>query len=162
MNFSEAKELVNFIDKSNFLYFDIEMDNVKMKMSKRQFDSLQSSNVEHSPVVVETTEKVKQIVDVDTDTVDEEMEKCSDDEIDFSSGEPVKSPIVGTFYRSPGPNKEFFVKKGDSVKKGDVLCIVEAMKIMNEIVSPFDGVVIEILPENETLVEYGQTLFLIK
>ena len=67
--------------------------------------------------------------------------------------------MVGTFYSSPSPDKGAFVKVGDNVKKGDVLCIVEAMKIMNEITSDVDGSVAEILVNNEDMVEYNQPLF---
>ena len=70
--------------------------------------------------------------------------------------------MVGTFYLKPSPNAEPYVEIGKKVKKGDVLCIIEAMKLMNEIESEFDGVVTEILVENEENVEYGQPLFRIQ
>ena len=78
------------------------------------------------------------------------------------NGKAVKSPFVGTFYRSSSPETEAFVKVGDTVSKGQVLCIVEAMKIMNEIESDFDGVIAEICVENENYVEFGQPLFKLK
>ncbi|MCT4642575.1 MAG: acetyl-CoA carboxylase biotin carboxyl carrier protein [Bacteriovoracaceae bacterium] len=74
----------------------------------------------------------------------------------------VKSPFVGTFYSSPSPEEDAYVKVGDKVTNGVVLCILEAMKIMNEIESEFSGEIAEICVENESLVEYGQTLFKIK
>jgi len=74
----------------------------------------------------------------------------------------VKSPIVGTFYRAPAPGAKPFVEVGSRVKKGDVLCIIEAMKIMNEVKSDVDGFVEEILVENGQPVEYGQPLFKIR
>ena len=74
-------------------------------------------------------------------------------------GNIVKAPIVGTFYESAGPGKPVFAPVGSKVKKGDVLCIIEAMKIMNEVVSEFDGEVAEVMAENEQLVEFGQPLF---
>lgn len=77
------------------------------------------------------------------------------------TGKTVKSPLVGTFYAAPSPEAEAFVKKGDMVQKGQVLGIVEAMKLMNEIESEYDGVVEEILIGNEDMVEYGQPLFVI-
>ncbi len=73
----------------------------------------------------------------------------------------VTSPIVGTFYRSPSPDADPYVEEGDSVKKGQVLCIIEAMKLMNEIESEVDGRIVKILVENTKSVEYGQALFLI-
>ncbi len=74
----------------------------------------------------------------------------------------VKSPMVGTFYASSAPDKDPFVKVGDKVHKGQVLCIVEAMKLMNEIESEFDGEIVEICVNNEDIVEYGKPLFKIK
>ena len=71
----------------------------------------------------------------------------------------VKSPIVGIFYAAPSSDAEAFAKVGSKVKKGQVLCIIEAMKLMNEIESEFDGEIVEILSESEAMVEYGQELF---
>jgi len=73
----------------------------------------------------------------------------------------VKSPLVGTFYRAPSPTSPPFVQQGQKVKKGDILCIIEAMKVMNEIKSDYDGIVKEILVENGKPVEFGQVLFII-
>lgn len=77
-------------------------------------------------------------------------------------GDTVKSPIVGTFYEAPSPDSDPFVKVGDTVQKGDTICIVEAMKIMNEIEAEFSGTVQKILVENGQPVEYDQPLFIIK
>lgn len=77
------------------------------------------------------------------------------------TGNIVKSPLVGTFYQSASPESEPFVKEGDTVKKGQVLGIVEAMKLMNEIESEYDGTVKEILVKNEQMVEFGQPMFVI-
>lgn len=74
----------------------------------------------------------------------------------------ITSPFVGTFYRSSSPDSDPYVKPGDRVSKGQALCIVEAMKIMNEIESEFDGEIVEICAENETYVEFGQVLFKVK
>jgi len=79
-----------------------------------------------------------------------------------STGVAVKAPIVGTFYASPSPDKPAFVQEGDRVQKGQVLCILEAMKLMNEIESEVAGVVSKILVSNGSPVEYGQDLFLIE
>jgi len=73
----------------------------------------------------------------------------------------VTSPMVGTFYRSPGPDADVFVNEGDKVKKGDTLCIIEAMKLMNEIEAEYDGTVQKIIAENATPLEYGQPIFVI-
>lgn len=78
------------------------------------------------------------------------------------AGKVVKSPIVGTFYRSPSPEKDPFVQVGDSVQKGDTLFIIESMKLMNEVASDFDGKVVEILVENGQPVEFGQPVMRIE
>lgn len=77
-------------------------------------------------------------------------------------GHVVKSPMVGTFYRSPSPGAKSFVEVGDSVKEGDPLCIVEAMKLMNEIEAEFPGTILDVLVENGQSVEFGQKLFKLK
>jgi acetyl-CoA carboxylase biotin carboxyl carrier protein len=84
-----------------------------------------------------------------------------DDEDDLPEGHVVKSPMVGTFYRSPSPGAESFVQVGQAVKEGETLCIIEAMKLLNEIESDASGVVKEILVENGEAVEFGQPLFII-
>lgn len=82
--------------------------------------------------------------------------------VDIGSDKVITSPLVGTFYTSSSPDSDAFVKVGDTVKKGQVLAIIEAMKLMNEIESEYDGVVEAILVNNEEVVEYGQPLFRIK
>ncbi len=74
----------------------------------------------------------------------------------------VRSPMIGTFYRSSGPDKEPFIKVGDSVSKGNVLCIIEAMKLFNEIESEYEGKVVKVLVDDATPVEYDQPLFLLE
>ena len=86
-------------------------------------------------------------------------EEQKDAGVDFNRLMQVKSPLVGVFYAAPLPDAEPFVKVGDSVKKGDTLCIVEAMKLMNEIVAEADGVIVDVCANNGDVVEFGQTLF---
>jgi acetyl-CoA carboxylase biotin carboxyl carrier protein len=78
------------------------------------------------------------------------------------TGRKLVSPMVGTFYSQASPDKPPFVKVGDKVKKGQTICIIEAMKLMNEIESEFDGEIVKVLTKNEEMVEFGQPLFLIK
>ena len=78
---------------------------------------------------------------------------------DFNTYRDVKSPMVGIFYAAPSPDSDPFIKVGDRVKKGDTLCIIEAMKLMNDVVAEEDGEVVEICAENGSLVEFGQVLF---
>ena len=79
--------------------------------------------------------------------------------VDFNRTREIKSPMVGVFYAAPSPDAKPFVEVGSKVKKGDVVCIVEAMKLMNEITAEFDGEVLDICVHNGDVVEYGQTLF---
>ncbi len=78
---------------------------------------------------------------------------------DYNKYRDIKSPMVGIFYAAPSPEAEPFVKVGSKVKKGDTLCIIEAMKLMNDVVAEEDGEIVEICAENGSLVEFGQTLF---
>ena len=78
---------------------------------------------------------------------------------DYNRYRDVKSPMVGIFYASPSPDAEPFVKVGSKVKKGDTLCIIEAMKLMNDVMAEEDGEIVEICAENGSLVEFGQILF---
>jgi len=78
------------------------------------------------------------------------------------SGKKLVSPMVGTFYSQASPDKPAFVKVGDKIKKGQTICIIEAMKLMNEIESEYDGEIVKVLMKNEEMVEFGQPLFLIK
>ena len=79
--------------------------------------------------------------------------------VDFNRMREIKSPMVGVFYAAPSPDAKPFVEVGSKVKKGDVVCIVEAMKLMNEISAEFDGEVVDVCVHNGDVVEYGQTLF---
>ncbi|NOZ12630.1 MAG: acetyl-CoA carboxylase biotin carboxyl carrier protein [Acidobacteria bacterium] len=84
------------------------------------------------------------------------------DEISLDNLEIIESPIIGTFYRSPNPDSEPYISVGDVIRKGQVLCIIEAMKIMNEIESEIEGTVVKIFPKNAEAVEFGQKLFAVK
>ena len=78
---------------------------------------------------------------------------------DYNLVQDVKSPMVGVFYSAPSPESDPFVVRGSKVKKGDTLCIIEAMKLMNEVVAERDGEIVEVLPKSGELVEFGQVLF---
>ncbi|WP_427339331.1 acetyl-CoA carboxylase biotin carboxyl carrier protein [Caloranaerobacter sp. DY30410] len=146
MNIKDIKELILTIDKTSINRVDIETGDIKVSISKSNDVVLNSENLA-SEVKLEETKKESLI-----------SEKIIDDENIFI----VKSPIVGTFYTSPSPGAEPFVKVGDKVNEGQTLCIIEAMKIMNEITSEVSGEIVEILVENEEVVEYGQPLMKIR
>lgn len=148
MEFQKMIELIKTVSDSNLTQFQIEEDGFKLSMKTDK----------QSKVVVQKQESVpKEIQSVAMD----EIKPAEQKEIKKAEGNVVKSPLVGTFYSASSPDSAPFVKVGDTVKKGQVLGIVEAMKLMNEIESEFDGVVKEIQIENEQVVEYGQPLFVI-
>ena len=152
MTYAEVKELISIVNHSVLTNFELNMDNVSIIIIKNKykiFTKKKSFNVHN----IQTT-PIQTIQPTETSSVSEEITE--------QSGNIVKSPIVGTFYAAPGSDKPSFVKIGDKVKEGDILCIVEAMKIMNEIPSPYTGEIAEIYVSNEELVEYGQSLFRIK
>lgn len=157
MTYSDVKELISIINSSALTSFELSIDNVSVKMSKNRSSEpvvgtqeLKPDTAYQQPAPMPTA--MPQM---------EQLAPSATEEPELPAGDSVKSPIVGTFYSSPGPDKAPFVSKGDKVKKGDIVCIVEAMKIMNEITSDYDGVVKEVLVETGQLVEYGQPLFII-
>ena len=105
-------------------------------------------------ISVVTAERITPTV-VEIDSTKKEEQKDENLQI-------ITSPMVGTFYSSDAPDKPAYVKVGDKINKGQVVCIVEAMKLMNEIESEFDGEVVEVCAKNEEMVEYGEILFKIK
>ena len=157
MNYNEIQEdinkMINDVEKSNLNTLEIEFPNgLKVKMSKGNKTTISNSAVEPvqvSETVPTVTNKVVNNIQAETVKVEENYKE-------------IKSPMVGTFYASSSPKAEPFVKVGDKVKKGQVVCIIEAMKLMNEIESEFDGEVVEVCKNNEDMVEYGTTLFKIK
>ena len=156
MDYKDIKKLIDDMGNSNLDSLEIEFpEGIKISMTKNTGKEvvittggpnvIEGSAPMTPPVVREN--KGTSLVNVQND---EENYKI------------VKSPMVGTFYASSAPDKDPFVKVGDKVHKGQVLCIVEAMKLMNEIESEFDGEIVEILVNNEDIVEYGTPLFKIK
>lgn len=148
MEYEKIKQLMEDMGNSKLTSIDIDFpDGTKISMKK-----------EEKQVVVENV-STKQSVNVEkvqtTQKIEEKVETVED-------GNVVKSPMVGTFYSKPSPDSDSYVKVGQRVKKGDVLCIIEAMKLMNEIESEFDGEVVEILVKDEDTVEYGKPLFVIR
>lgn len=153
MDFNQIKELISIVNASEFRNFELSNEGTAIKMSKNTTES----SAPIAPVVPQ------QPVVVHKDAVTEKQATPVETKEEAPvSGNVVKAPLVGTFYASASPDKPPFVSKGATVKKGDVLCIIEAMKVMNEVVSEFDGEVVEISVENEAVVEFGQKLFTIR
>lgn len=142
MNSNEIKDLINAISNSKIDVFDYEENGAKLHLEK------------NTAVEVVATKSVAQNALVKQENVKENIEQE-----EVLTGNTITSPLVGTAYLAPEEGATPFVQVGDTVKKGQVVAIVEAMKLMNEIESEFDGVVTKILVENEQTVEYGQPLF---
>lgn len=161
MTYNDIKELINIIDNSKLTNFELSMDNVSVKMSKNGKEFAPIAEVPVMPVAAPVATPVSVPVQTPVVAATETEEVVTEEKTKEISGNVVKSPIVGTFYSSTSPGKPPIVSKGDKVSKGDVLCIVEAMKVMNEITSDFDGEILDILVENGQLVEFGEPLFVI-
>jgi acetyl-CoA carboxylase biotin carboxyl carrier protein len=164
MNLDKLRKILEIVDKMNLAEIELEMEDLKLKLKKpaglSPLQPLPTSSLSStlSPVG-QPAFPVAAPVGLQT-PAEPPAEKIKIESRDKLV--TVRSPIIGTFYRSPSPDADPYVKVGDMVSKGQVLCIVEAMKIMNEIESEYDGRIISILVENEQPVEYDQELFLIE
>lgn len=156
MDYQQILELVKEVSKAGLTNFEYTEGNIRIAMSCPQ--------PEEKIVVPASNLVLKEAAGAGANTVETAVPAQQEPEqiAEEKGGNVVKSPLVGTFYAAPSEDAQPFVKVGDTVKKGQTLAIVEAMKLMNEIESEFDGVVTEILVENEDNVEYGQPLFLIQ
>ncbi len=150
MNFKDIKDLILTIDQTSIEKVDIEEGTMKISISKRANASESIATIKE-----DSQQYIERPVQLPKTAVELETEDIAIDEEDIYI---VKSPIVGTFYASASPDSPPFVNIGDTVEKGQPLCIIEAMKIMNEIECEFSGKIVEILVENEDIVEYGQPL----
>lgn len=161
MDIKEIKDLIITIDRTSIERVEIEKSDIKIMITKGE-----------SRILEKTTLENKEVTNIQNDISPENTRELKDSNIDNkeSSNTPiseeniyiVKSPIVGVFYESPSPNAPSFVKVGGKVEKSQTLCIIEAMKIMNEIECEVSGEVIELLVGNEDIVEYGQPLMKIR
>jgi len=150
----EILELIDLISQSNFVEFELEREGFKIKLVKADSRSVAEK---HGTVAVAAANAPLQAAPAPEPLATARAAAPA------SSGlHDVKSPLVGTFYRAPSPEAPSFTEVGKTVKSGQVLCIVEAMKLMNEIESDTDGVVEEILASNGQPVEYGEVLFRIR
>tara|TARA_B100000941_G_C28371820_1_gene482552 strand:+ start:185 stop:625 length:441 start_codon:yes stop_codon:yes gene_type:complete len=146
MDIRKIKTLIEMLEASNLNEIEVCQgeESVRISKSSGEVKVLQDSNIG-------INNESKSINKIDNNQIENEIK-----------GNQVTSPIVGTFYRKPSPDKEPFVKVGDIVNKGDVLCIIEAMKMMNEIKSEFDGKISSIEVDDGQPVEFGQTIIVIE
>ena len=144
MKIDLVKQLINEFENSEVFKMKVEIDDIKLELEKTPVAPV---NVVSTPVVSAPTPTLV------------EQEAANEPAI---TGTPVKSPIVGVYYASSSPTAKPYVEVGTKVKAGQVLCIVEAMKVMNEIKAPIDGTVTSIMANTEDLVEFDQVLMIIE
>jgi acetyl-CoA carboxylase biotin carboxyl carrier protein len=145
LKMNELQEMVNIFDRSSVKVFTFEYEGMKIKLEKTA-----------------EVHQVEQVEKVSASVPEEIMKTEKPAEERTSAAEHVVSPMVGTFYASPSAGEEPFVKVGTSVKAGQVVCVLEAMKLFNEVQTEADGEIAEILVKDGDVVEYGQPLFVIK
>ncbi len=156
MNFKQIQQLIKFVSKTDVAEVNIENNNFKINIKgSKSIPVVNPTQVVHQPPPLPQPKPVKS--SIDQPPSDTTNETDSNDNL-----LTVKSPIIGTFYRKPSPDKDVFVNVGDIVKEGDTLCVIEAMKLFNEIESDFSGKIVKILVEDASPVEFDQPLFLIE
>lgn len=167
MDLKEIQELIKFVSKTNISGLKIKRGDFEIKIVNQKIEEkiVPVAMPQMQQMAVPQTQQVAvappaQAASAEPATA---AQSCSEETVDSSKTFVFKSPMIGTFYRKPAPDKEMFVKVGDTVKNGDVLCVIEAMKLFNEI--EFDaggGRIIKVLAEDSSPVEYDQPLFLIE
>jgi len=168
MDYKAIQELIKTMSDSKLTSLEVEADDIKIKLKKEsQVDKLEKDklNVKQEYINNLQVNELEVRKDGGLDEVSVESVLRNKEEVISKKDEnliAIKSPIVGTFYAAPSPEDPPFVSVGDKVKRGDVLCIIEAMKLMNEIEAEDDYEIVEILVENEEMVEYGETIFKVR
>ena len=160
MNLNEIKDLMAQFDQSSLREFSYKNGTDELVFSKNEAKLVAETSPTPQPVVPATTPTVAPQVPTTTPAAEAASESSVTESV--AEGDLVESPLVGVAYLAAGPDKPNFVSVGDTVKKGQTLVIIEAMKVMNEIPAPKDGVVTEILVANEEMVEFGKGLVRIK
>ena len=160
MNLNEIKDLMAQFDQSSLKEFSYKNGTDELVFSKNEAKLVAETSPAPQPVVPATKPTVAPQVPTTTPAAEAASESSVTESV--AEGDLVESPLVGVAYLAAGPDKPNFVSVGDTVKKGQTLVIIEAMKVMNEIPAPKDGVVTEILVENEEMVEFGKGLVRIK
>lgn len=169
MKLVEIQDLIKFVAKSGVSEVEIETDGIKLVIKTGGAKRGTKGQVEQAPTIIQAPMPVQGIpvavaapaipvAPVPAAPSTPEATKSEDDESNYVT---IKSPMIGTFYRKSSPDKPSFVNVGDSIKEGSVLCIIEAMKLFNEIESEMTGKIIKVLVDNNTPVEYDQPLFLV-
>ena len=172
MNLKEIKDLIELVNEKGFAEFEIERQGFRLRISRFKESSPQIIQPAPAPIIIssaipgapEIVSKGAQRVLIEAQASSSGASIASDNEdVEAAAAQPelqiIKSPIVGTFYSAPSPDSEPFVRVGDHIAKDTVVCIIEAMKLMNEIQAEVSGEIAKIYVENGQPVEYGQSLF---
>lgn len=158
MKAKEIQDLIDFISKSGLDEVNIETEEFKIKVKKNtEAKVVQAAAPAPQPAAAPAPVAAPAPSEASAPSTGGDKPAASDDDKYVA----IKSPMIGTFYRTPNPDNPAFVNVGDSVKAGDTVCIVEAMKLFNEIESDISGKIVKILVDNATPVEYDQPLFLV-
>lgn len=164
MRFDEVKELIELINNSDLSYFEMKDDKEFIKMDKsitRNYVSNSNDLCDNNLNKLDITD-LNNDVDIKAEVKEGMVENKISQNNDDSEMEVIASPIVGTFYEAMSPDDKPFVSLGQKINKGEVVCIVEAMKLMNEISAEFDCEIVSILSENGKMVQYGEPLFKVR
>ena len=153
MDIKQIQDLIRFVSKSGVNEVSIEQENFKITIKTNQVATVVNATI---PDVQQFAAAPAQIAAAPAAV------PVAEPVADTSKYVTIKSPMIGTFYRSSSPDKPLFVNVGDEIKAGDVVCIVEAMKLFNEIESEVSGRIVKILVDNASPVEYDQPLFLVE
>ena len=152
MDIRKVKKLIEMLENSS-------LNEIVIKEGEESVKLVKSAGFSQAPQMVSALPQVTEQPLAEQKSSEETNEETKPKTID---GKSINSPMVGTFYSSPNPGADSFVKVGDKVSEGDVLCIIEAMKMMNEVKSDYNGVIKEILISDAEPVEYGEALFIIE
>lgn len=156
----EVREIIKLIDDSNINEFTYETNGTKIKIKKPTTHTSNEPNIEKVQPII--TQEPEPVVEVKKEVPAEETMVAATEQSTENYDYEIKSPMVGTFYKAPSPESEPYVKVGQKVDESSIVCIVEAMKLFNEIEAEISGEIIEILVQDGELVEYGQPLFRVK
>ena len=158
MEYKQIQELIKTINKSNISELCIEEGDFKIVIKQELAVPTQYVNMPQVPMQVQSTQPVQQSSATQATPATEKPAAPAAN----SNFITIKSPMIGTFYRSPSPDKPLFVNVGDEIKAGQVLCIIEAMKLFNEIESEVSGRIVKVIADDSSPVEYDQPLFLVE
>ena len=157
MDLKEIQNLIKFVAKSGASEVKLEMEDVKITI-KTGSEEKETTIIQQMPGVATVAQPAATVATIETAAPIAPVAAVADEDSKFIT---VKSPIIGTFYRKPSPDKPNFSEVGDVINEGDVLCVIEAMKLFNEIESEVSGKIVKILVDDSSPVEFDQPLFLV-